>query len=118
MIRLYDVTELQRLRESLSPRWWESGLRILLFVSGLGFAITVYKLIPSANSFLFGFVFFWFILFILTMLGLIEYLVLKVRALTRFCEYQGRLLDHMLKKSAVRSTLADEATQAHSSKSG
>lgn len=99
LIRLYDVTELHRLREKLEPKWWESGLRILLFVAGLGFVVTVYKLIPSDSPLLFGFVFGWFLLFVLTLLGSIEYLLLKIRALSRLYEWQTRVVDHLIKQS-------------------
>lgn len=116
LIRLYDVTELHRLREKLAPKWWESGLRILMFVSGLGFIVTVYKLIPSSNWLLFGFVFFWFFLFVVTTLGVIEYLILKMRALTRFCEYQARVLAQLAqvidkKKSLDVPTEAEQETE-------
>lgn len=99
LIRLYDVTELHRLREKLEPKWWESGLRVLLFVAGFGFVVTIYKLIPSDSPLLFGFVFGWFFLFVITLLGSIEYLLLKIRALSRLYEWQTRVVDHLIKQT-------------------
>jgi hypothetical protein len=104
LIRLYDVTELQRLRASVEARWWEGGLRILLFVSGLGFIITAYKLIPHHNPILFWFVFSWVVLFVLTLLGLIEYLIFRIRALSRLYEHQARLVDDLLKEVGATSS--------------
>lgn len=99
LIRLYDVTELHRLREKLEPKWWESGLRVLLFVAGFGFVVTIYKLIPSDSPLLFGFVFGWFFVFVITLLGSIEYLLLKIRALSRLYEWQTRVVDHLIKQT-------------------
>lgn len=104
LIRLYDVTELQRLREKIEPKWWESGLHLLLFIAGLGFIITIYKLVPAQSPLLFGFVFGWFLVFILSLLGTIEYLIVKVRALTRLYEWQARLLDHFVKQAMPSRT--------------
>jgi len=103
LIRLHDVTEFQRLRASVEARWWEGGLRILLFVSGLGFIVTAYKLIPHHSSILFWFVFSWVVLFVLTLLGLIEYLIFRIRALLRLYEHQARLVDDLLKEVGAAS---------------
>ncbi|MCX7625417.1 MAG: hypothetical protein N2Z21_04320 [Candidatus Sumerlaeaceae bacterium] len=110
LIRLYDVTELHRLREKLAPKWWESGLRVLLFVAGLGFLITIYKLIPSDSALLFGFVFGWFLLFVLALLASIEYLLLKIHALSRLYEWQTRIIDHLIKQSVGAAKEKPEET--------
>ena len=111
LIRLYDVRELQRLREQIEDRWWESGLRVLLFITGLGFIITVYELIPRQSAPLFWFVFGWVLLFILTLLGLIEYLIYKMRALCRLYALQLRLLDHLSQSLQREKSSAPTNTQ-------
>lgn len=95
IIRLYDVKELQRLRERVQAQWWEPGLRLLVFISGLGFLVTVYKILPRDNTLLFWFVFTWFAVFIVTLVGALECLVVRVRTLTRLYELQCRMLEEL-----------------------
>ncbi len=116
LIRLYDVKEHQRLREQLQGQWWESGLRILVFISGLGLLITAYKLIPHDSQLLFGFVFSWVFLFVITLLAIVEHLLHKIRALCRAYELQHRLLEHILKE--LRPLLRGEGISAPPHKSG
>ena len=91
-IRIRDIERLQRWRDALEVRWWESATVVMLFVSGLGFIITIFKLIPAGNRALFWFVFFWFFLFTLTLVASVEMLVAKINALRGLCEWQDKRL--------------------------
>jgi len=97
-IKIRDIETLQRCRESLEFKWWESAIVVMLFISGLGFIITIFKLIPSQNPALFWFVFFWFILFVLTLIGAVEFLLSKIGALRRLYEINTRTLERIEKE--------------------
>lgn len=103
-IKIRDIGELQRCRDSLEVKWWESAIVVMLFISGLGFIITIFKLIPSQNSALFWFVFFWFILFVLTLIAAVEFLLAKINALRRLYEINTRTLEWLVKE---RQEVAD-----------
>ncbi len=94
-IRLNDIQKLQKQRDALELKWWESGVVLLLFISGLGFILTIFKLIPSTNAVLFWFVFFWFLLFTLALVASVEMLIAKIRALRELYEIQTRTLEHI-----------------------
>ena len=97
IIKIKDIKELYRLKEYLAVKWWESGLIILLFASGLGFFLTVIRLIPVQEPFLYWFSLFWFAAILLTLIGCIEFLIGKIRVLRRLYEIQTRLLTSMQK---------------------
>lgn len=91
-IRIRDIERQQRWREALEVRWWESATVVMLFVSGLGFIITIFNLIPAENRALFWFVFFWFFVFTLTLVASVEMLIAKINALRGLCEWQDKRL--------------------------
>lgn len=95
-IRIHDLKSMQRMREALEVKWWEPGIVVLLFISGLGFIITVFKLIPADNSMLFWFVFFWFLLFTMCLLTTVEFLLRKISALRNLYDLQARLVEQLL----------------------
>ena len=97
IIKIKDIEELYRLKEYLAVKWWESGLIILLFASGLGFFLTVIRLIPVREPFLYWFSLFWFAAILLTLIGCIEFLIGKIRVLRQLYEIQTRLLTSMQK---------------------
>jgi len=109
LIRLHDITEIHALREKIEPKWWESTLRILLFISGLGFCVTVFKLLPQKPLVLLAFVYGWFLLFVLTLLGLIEYLTIKLNALTKLYEFHNRMLTKLVEQASLRGSAGNEA---------
>jgi hypothetical protein len=100
-IRIKDIKNIQRYRDRVELKWWESGIVILLFISGLGFMITIYKLLPSEGTPLFWFVFFWFALFTITLVAAVEFLLAKIAALRSLYEINARVLD-TLEKSMSR----------------
>lgn len=98
-IRVKDIQKIHRYRERVERQWWESGIMLMLFISGLGFTITIYKLIPSEDPRLFWFVFFWFALFVITLIATIELLLTKISALRSLYEINSRLIDELERRS-------------------
>jgi hypothetical protein len=96
-IKLRDIENLQRCRDSLEFKWWEGAIVVVLFISGLGFVMTIYKLIPATSSLLFWFVFFWFIVFTCTLIAAVEFLLAKINALRRLCEILFRSIERLEK---------------------
>lgn len=97
-MKIRDIEKLQRYRETVELKWYESGIVLLLFVSGLGFTITIFKLIPQTNAALFWFVFFWFLLFTITLVAAVEFLLAKIHALRRLYEMNTQILDRIEKR--------------------
>lgn len=98
-IRVKDIQKVHRVRERVERQWWESGIVVMLFISGLGFIITIYKLIPQGEPLLFGFIFFWFALFILTLITTIEILLAKIGALRALYELNSRILEDLERRA-------------------
>lgn len=92
VIKIKDIEELYELRERVSVKWWETGLILLLFASGFGFILTVSKLIPISHPLVYWFSLFWVIAIILTLIGCIEFLIAKFRALRRLYGIHTRLI--------------------------
>lgn len=103
LIRISDIQTIYRYREQLESKWWEPAVVALLFVSGLGFILTIYKLIPDREPLLFWFVFGWFVLFVLTLIATIEFLLVKIAALRKLHEIHSRILDELMKNSRPES---------------
>ena len=87
-IKVRDIGRLQKWRDTIEIQWWESLLVVLLFIAGLGFIITIYKLLPAENRALFYFVFFWFFLFTLALVASVEMLIAKISALRGLTQWQ------------------------------
>jgi hypothetical protein len=94
-MKIRDIEKLQRYRETVELKWYESAIVLLLFISGLGFTITIFKLIPQSNAALFWFVFFWFLLFTITLVAAVEFLLAKIHALRRLYELNTQMLDRL-----------------------
>ena len=92
-LRAKDVKRLYQYRQKLERKWWEPGITALMFIAGLGFVITIYKLIPAGNPLLFGFVFFWFALFVFTLFITIEVFQARISALCMLYEILSRELE-------------------------
>ena len=43
-IKIRDIEKVQHWRERIELQWWESGIVVMLFISGLGFMITIFSL--------------------------------------------------------------------------
>ena len=98
VVKIKDIEELYRLKEQVSVKWWETGLILLLFASGFGFILTVSKLIPVSQPVLYWFSLFWVVAIILTLIGCIEFLIAKFRALRRLYEIHTGILSAMQKE--------------------
>jgi len=117
-IRIKDIQEWHRLRESVAIKWWESALIALLFISGIGILVTIAKLIPANPPHLYYFILAWCLLWVLTLISCIEFLILKFRALRRMHEITDRVIrrleqdiDHVrrtLDAAGIAETSAEE----------
>lgn len=103
-IRVKDIQKVHRYRERVERQWWESGIVVMLFISALGFIITIYKLIPTGDGRLFWFVFFWFALFVLTLIATLEIVLSKIAALRALYEINSRLLEDLERRQQHEGT--------------
>ena len=119
VVKIKDIEELYRLRDKVSVKWWETGLIVLLFVSGFGFILTVSKLIPMSQPVVYWFIFFWVGAIILTMIGCIEFLIGKFRALRRLYEIHTRILQAMQKElSEIKKRLPPSLVEEKKEQAG
>ncbi len=118
LIKVRDIREWENLKQQVSVKWWESGILAVLFLSGLGTLITLYKLVPDNSPLPYEFVLLWFGLFTLTLLGSIEFLILKFRALRRMHETTSRIIDdQQATLKALRDYLEAREEAEHPTKS-
>ena len=111
-IKIKDIERVQRWRDAVEVKWWESAVVVLLFISGLGFIITIFKLIPRDNAPLFWFVFFWFLLFVLTLVAAVELVITKINALRALHELHSRMLEEIARGAAAGGDTKHDAAQA------
>ena len=102
-LRAKDVKRLYVYREQLERKWWEPGIRALMFIAGLGFIITIYKLIPAGNPLLFGFIFFWFALFVFALFLIMEVYQARINALCVLYEILSREMEDEHKQQQAAS---------------
>jgi len=96
-IKIKDIKEIYRLKDRLSVKWWEPAVIFLLFFSGFGFILTVTRIVHTKDPEQF-FIFFWFVLLLLTLIASTELLILKIKALRRLSEIQMRLIADLQKE--------------------
>ena len=96
-IKIKDIREIYRLKDRLSVKWWEPAVIFLLFVSGFGFILTVTRIVHTKDPEQF-FIFFWFVLLLLTLIASTELLISKIKALRRLSEIQMRLIADLQKE--------------------
>jgi len=89
-IKIKDIRTLQRLRDAVEVKWWESGLILALFVSALGFLACVALWLTadsaSAKTWLEKSVFFWFVPLVFSIVLTLEVVLAKLAALRRLNE--------------------------------
>ena len=95
-IKIKDIKEIYRLKDRLSVKWWEPAVIFLLFISGFGFILTVTRIVHTKDPEQF-FVFFWFVLLLLTLIASTELLISKIKTLRRLSEIQMRLITDLQK---------------------
>lgn len=100
-IKVRDIRKWESLKRQVEVKWWESGLVALLFVSGAGMAVTIYKLVPADNWLLRAFIVTWCVLFLFTLLACIEFLIFKFRALRSMHERTAEMLEEQ--QAALRA---------------
>lgn len=105
-IKVRDIREWEKLKHQVEVKWWESGLLALLFISGIGVLVTIANLVPDQNELLHDFILGWCIVFALTLIAAIEFLILKFRALRRMHQMTVRQIDDLNKAmKAIRDYL-------------
>lgn len=106
--RIHDMKFLLRYREQLQGRWYDSGIVLVLFISGLGILITISKLLPSESTMLYYFVFCWFALFVLSLIATLEILLSKIEALRKLYLLQSKTIEDMEKQNRKCSNPTNE----------
>lgn len=115
-LKLKEIKEYYRLKEQLQVKWWEIFVMALLFVAGLGFILTILYLLPPKNLELyFRFLVFWSILLVIAVIGTLEILMVKVRALYRLVNYQSLLIKEL---ETHRKEDREKKPRSHSLKEG
>jgi hypothetical protein len=105
-LKVREIREADRLRRAVDTRWWEPGLLAVLFVSGIGVVFTVLQLVPAGNELLYGFIVFWILLHVVTVILCLEFLSHKFRALRQMHARTTRVLDeHQAALKAIRDYL-------------
>ena len=107
VIKITDIRHAHRHREAVEPKWWEPGLVRALFVSGLGFLITAYRLIPDTSPALFWFFYGWTVAFVVTLITVLEHLLTKLAALRRLHLIQERRIDELERRARSGSGPVD-----------
>lgn len=117
-IRVRDIQMLHRFQDRVAIKWWESSLVILLFVSALGFLLTVSRLLPEqlqGSNWKYWFVFFWLVGLTVSIIAVLEFILLKFHALRRLHETSSRILESLQKDiEALRSKVSATADEVES----
>ncbi len=92
-MRLRDVRLSQRLKESLAPRWWETGVILLLFASALGLLASLFQHYQWRAAPPDRWLLFWFALMILSAVLSFEFLLVKVYHLRRSNDLLLRMME-------------------------
>lgn len=116
--RIKDIREIYNLKDTISVKWWETLLVLILFVSGLGFIVSISRLdylFPPEKSIILKFILFWFMLLVLSLIVTIEFLLNKFRALRKLYEIQTRIIislqDEMHGRDDEKSAANDDKKQ-------
>lgn len=92
-MKVRDIRHWDRLKRQVEIKWWESGLIALLVVSGIGMMVTIWKLTTDHNDMLRAFIATWCGLFLLTLVGCVEFLIAKFRALRAMHDRTVQMLE-------------------------
>ncbi|MCL5270992.1 MAG: hypothetical protein M1457_10700 [bacterium] len=96
--RLADIRKTARLREQLSPKWWEAVVGLVQFAAALGLIAAVI-LHPAVRHDPYGrLLSFWMTLMILALVMGFEFMIWKLFHLRRAFELQIRRLDDLSRR--------------------
>jgi len=109
-IKIKDIRTLDRLREMARVRWWESGLILMLFASGLGFLTSVVFLMSThsdkARVWLEKSTLFWFLPLVFSIILTLEIILTKIAAMRRLNDFSAALIADMRKEiDALRKAI-------------
>ena len=109
-IKIKDIEHLYTLRERVAVKWYESGLVSLLFVAALAFLVIVIQLLPNPNVVVWYFLVGSSVGLILIVTAILEFLLMKFRAMRQLYEHQSRLIEDLEKELVrLRTDLAEIA---------
>lgn len=114
-VKIKDIKEIYDLKDALAVKWWEPLVKLLVFVSAVGFILTFAyflqtgtELVASASErarepgvsiesarVIFWIIIGWFFVLIVAGLGSLELLLLKFQAMRRLHEIQLRIIEHL-----------------------
>ena len=109
-IKIKDIQALERLRERVEIKWWESGLILILFVSALGFLSSVVLLLrrasPISGALMQRWVLVWFIPLVFAIILTLEVVLAKLNALRRLNQATAHVLE-ALRQEVVQLSSAE-----------
>lgn len=100
-LRLSDIRRSQQVKNRLAPKWWETTVVMMLFISALGLLASVFEYFRLRDRPVNLWMLFWLALFVLTVLFSFEFLVMKISNLRRANELMLRLLEDQQKQHEV-----------------
>ncbi|MCX7014388.1 MAG: hypothetical protein NTW86_17855 [Candidatus Sumerlaeota bacterium] len=143
-IKIRDIKQMDRLRDQVDVKWWESGLILLLFVCALGFMISTAlyltaqsprpgellsaqihtdaaRLADAAKAlqrkeFLLKAVFIWFLPMVFSIILTLEVILRKINALRRLHHVSAQILETLRKDLARPSARPEGSTESKGEK--
>jgi len=98
-IKIRDIRQMDRLRDQVEVKWWESGLILLLFVCALGFLVSAGLWLtarsPQAEAIFLKAVFIWFMPLVFSIILTLEAILRKINALRRLHHLSAQVLESM-----------------------
>jgi hypothetical protein len=106
--KIKDIKRYHKLRDRVEFKWWESGVLILLFASAIGTAFNFMWFIPAKRHAGFYLSAFCVVLFVISIVISIEFLVAKLRAARQMIELLSALNDSMDKRLSALEKSKDD----------
>lgn len=97
-LRLGDIQRSHRLKDLLAPKWWETGVVMLLFISSLGLLASLVQYSNLKEGALQSWMLFWFTLTLLTIVFTFEFLLVKIYNLRRSNDILLRMIEDLRKQ--------------------
>ena len=95
-LKARDILQYYQLREQIQVKWWEGLVMAFLFISGLGFTVTLFYLLPPKNVELYlRFLKLWAVMLVIAGIASLEIVVTKVRAMARILYFQAQMIQEL-----------------------
>jgi hypothetical protein len=94
-IRVRDIRRLDQLKDRLAPKWWETGIVIVLFAASVGLLGSLVQYSAVREDPINAWLLFWFGLMILTTVLSLEFLLVKIYNLRRSNDVMLRAMNDL-----------------------